>query len=359
MKITLLSAASDIHTLRWANGLAGRGHDLDLISLHPPLQGLDPKVGLHLLPWPPPAGYYLNALRLRRLLRRIKPELVNAHYASGYGTLARLSGFTPTALSVWGSDVFDFPEASPRHRRLVRKNLRAADRVFSTSRIMADQVQRLEPSLAQARLTPFGVDTKRFRPGQGKEPASGRPLVVGTVKKLDHKYGIDVLLQAFAGIGDRSGIRLLIVGQGPQEQSLKELAASLDLEGRVEFSGRVEHDRVPAVLQQMDVFAALSRLDSESFGVSVLEASACGLPVLVSEAGGLPEVVRPGETGLIVPREDVRAAAAALQKLTADEELRQRLGRAGRRFVQKNYDWEHCLDLMEEGYLELIGDGKG
>ena len=357
MKIALLSAACDIHTLRWANGLAGRGHAVDLISLHRIIQGLDPKVRFHQLPFHAPAGYYLNTIRLRKLLRRIQPDLLNAHYASGYGTLARLAGFSPAILSVWGSDVFDFPESSTRRRRLVQKNLRAADRVFSTSRIMAEQVHRLEPTVGKVHLTPFGVDTERFKPRKRSRPRNG-PLVVGTVKKLAPKYGIDILLRAFAAFQAGQDCHLRIAGEGPQEQELKTLARSLGLEGRVQFLGRIEHDRVPEILQQMDVFAALSRLDSESFGVSVLEASACGLPVAVSEAGGLPEVVLPETTGLLVPRDDVPAAAAALERLVRDGELRRRLGAAGRRFVQEHYAWERCLELMEAGYGEVYGSNQ-
>ena len=104
---------------------------------------------------------------------------------------------------------------------------------------------------------------------------------------------------------------------------------------------------MPAWLNRLDIYAAPSRLDSESFGVAVIEASACALPVVVSDVGGLPEVVRDGETGLIVPRDDVPALQAALKRLVLDAALRERLGQGGRAHVEREYEWGHCVDLME------------
>ena len=94
-----------------------------------------------------------------------------------------------------------------------------------------------------------------------------------------------------------------------------------------------------------------------TFGVAVIEAGACALPVVVSDAGGLPEVVRDGETGLVVPREDVPALQAALKRLVLDEALRRRIGRAGREHVAREYAWEVCVDRMMACYeatLELM-----
>jgi len=88
--------------------------------------------------------------------------------------------------------------------------------------------------------------------------------------------------------------------------------------------------------------------------VAVIEAGACGLPVVVSDAGGLPEVVVAGETGLIVPRDDVPALQAALKRLVLDAALRERLGAAGRAHVEREYEWGRCVDLMERCYADTI-----
>jgi L-malate glycosyltransferase len=148
--------------------------------------------------------------------------------------------------------------------------------------------------------------------------------------------------------------RLLIVGDGPQRDELVQLAAQLGITERTRFVGAVAHSDVPHWLHQLDIYAAPSRLDSESFGVAVIEAGACGLPVAVSDAGGLPEVVVDGETGLVVPRDDVPALQAALKRLVLDAALRDRLGAAGRLHVEREYEWGRCVDLMERCYADTI-----
>ena len=101
----------------------------------------------------------------------------------------------------------------------------------------------------------------------------------------------------------------------------------------------------------MDIFATLS--NSEGFGVGVLEASACGLPVVVSDVGGLCEVVRPGETGLVVSPQDPDAAARALDTLVRDPGLRAKMGAAGRAFVLENFQWSKTVDLMVDVYRRV------
>ena len=85
---------------------------------------------------------------------------------------------------------------------------------------------------------------------------------------------------------------------------------------------------------------------AEAFGVAALEAQACGLPVVASNVGGLPEVVRDGETGLLVPPEAPQALAAALMTLIQDPQLRADMGRNGREWVLERYEWRHNVDEM-------------
>ena len=359
MTIALLAAASSVHTVRWANAFAQRGHAVHLITQHPPTAEIDGRVKVHPLPHWSGLGYVLNGGRVRRLLRKIGPDVVNAHYATGYGLLARQAAPFPLVMNVWGSDVFEFPARSAFHRDLVLTNLRKADHLVSTSTFMAAHTRTLGDPLPPITVVPFGVDPDVFHPSD--RPRGSRPAVIGTVKTLAPKYGIDILIRAFAMLvaTEERPVRLRIVGGGPQGTELMRLITALGISDKVDLIGPVPHARVPHELRQMDVFAALSRADSETFGVAVIEASACALPVLVSDAGGLPEVVRDGVTGFVVPREQVAATAARLRELITTPELRHAMGEAGRAHVAANYAWPACVDRQLDVFEKVMANTHG
>jgi glycosyltransferase involved in cell wall biosynthesis len=174
---------------------------------------------------------------------------------------------------------------------------------------------------------------------------------------LETGYGIDNLVQAFAILRRRRlpyGLRLLIVGEGPEHQPLERMAAALGVGSVTEFTGWVPHDRVPEYLRRLSIYVAPS-VHEESFGVAVLEASACGVPVVVSRVGGMPEVVQDGQTGYLVPPGDPIALADALERLVTNPELRRTMGAAGRGFVLQRYAWDATARAVEDLYDTILG----
>jgi len=353
MKVMLLAGANSIHTIKWVNGLASRDVEVHLISVHSIAEELDARVTVHVLPYLAPWGYLTSVFALRRLLERIKPDLLNAHYATGYGLLARLCGFKPLLLSVWGSDVYDYPRKSFLHRALLKGNLKAATALASTSHCMARETAKTFAH-DQVFVTPFGVDENVFTPVQSISTKRG--VVIGTVKTLKDKYGIDTLIEAFAlvcaQVGNTIHLTLEITGGGPDLPKLQSLAQRLGVDEQVIFHGQLPHTRVPEMLNRLDVYVALSRL--ESFGVAILEASACEKPVVVSDADGPAEVTLDGKTGFIVPRNNPAAAAEAILTLVRDPALRLRMGQAGRAHVLAHYTWEKSIDIMLDAYRETV-----
>lgn len=348
MRIALLSAASSVHTVRWVNALAARGHAVALFSLarHRAKPGsISPDVPVYSLP-----GGYLRALPVfRKRLEAFSPDVLNAHYATGYGTLARRAGFSRVLLSVWGSDVYDFPRKSVVHRHIVVRNLRAAAAIASTSERMALRVRALCPGLPRLYITPFGVNTQVFVPG-AQADGDGK-LVFGIVKALELKYGVDVLLRAFALAQPQlSGMdtHLEIYGGGSCGQALERLAVQLGIASRVRFYGAVPHEQVPGILRKLDVFCTPSVSDSESFGVAAVEALSCGVPVIAGAVDGFKEVLRDGQTGFLVPPGDAAALADRMVTLAQNPVLRKQMGAAGRADVQARFEWVDCVSRMEQ-----------
>ena len=350
MKILFIGPEISIHIQKWVDSFK-KDNEVYLITMHPVVDSSWSFYNTIVLKVRNAFGYYLNALEVHRIVKEIKPDVVNVHYASGYGTLARFSRIGRYILNVWGSDVFDFPYESKIKMKIIKKNLIAAEQIASTSEAMKIQTEKLIKPKKEIIVTPFGVDTNVFCP---KEKQDSDNIIIGTVKTLSPIYGIDELIKAYneAYIKGLTNSELLIVGGGPQENDLKALAASLPSGQKIKFLGFVKHDDVPDYLRKFHIYVALSK--SESFGVAVVEAEACGVPVIVSNVGGLPEVVKNKETGFIVQNGDYVAAAEKILFLSANNNLREIMGTNARNFVCSKYSWDVCVDIMKNLFKDFV-----
>jgi glycosyltransferase involved in cell wall biosynthesis len=368
MKILLLADINSPHIEKWATSLSGRGLQIAIFSLSAPKGSWHQHYGIEIFV---PARidsrifssglyrkrkYLLYVGKLKKVIRRFRPDIVHAHYASSYGFLGTLSGFHPFVISVWGSDINFFARTPVLGRFILKFNFSRAERILSTSRAMVPSILRFTNK--EVLITPFGIDTDTFHPAVSSLPVKTE-IMIGTIKSLEEVYGIDDLLHAFARLKERlpsRQLKLMIVGGGSLENDLKTLAGNLGISQDTDFTGQVPYREVPDYLHKLDIYAALSI--SESFGVAVLEASSCGIPVVVSDAGGLPEVVENGKTGFVVPSKDSGKAAEALERLVLSAGLRREMGINGRKRVLEFYKWSECVDKMTEIYSRVYGEHK-
>lgn len=367
MRILLLADLLSTHTIKWACALADKDLEIGVFGLvdtqpeiyqdYPDISlfsaGMSTETVRRALGTPTKLRYLQALPRLKAAIQQFQPDILHAHFATSYGLLGVLSNFHPFILSVWGSDIFNFPHRSLLHKWLLQFNLNHADKILSTSYIMATETQKYTSKKIE--VTPFGVDIKVFKPEQVDSLFAKDDLIIGTVKALEEIYGIEYLIKAFKILKEKYSnlpLKLLIIGTGSQETYLRKLVRDLTLETDVIFTGHVNHSQIPIYFNMMHVFVALSK--SESFGVAAIEAAACGKPVVVSNVGGLPEVVDNEVTGFVVPPANPIAAAEAIGKLVADEKLREQMGIAGRAKVQKLYNWSDNVNHMISIYQNIL-----
>lgn len=350
MKIAIVSAASSIHTVKWVRALIGRGHEVRLFSLlrHPLAKGNEDVPVCYLgkgKAW----DYTFAAKELGKKLTAFSPDVINVHYASGYGSMVRYTGLHPVVLSVWGSDVYDFPEKSFFHRRIIEKNLHFADVVASTSYVMAKHVKDRLGYKNEIVITPFGVDTSLFTPSRKED---GDPFTVGIIKALEPKYGVDYLVDGFAKfltyLPSQQSARLLIYGKGSCREALASKIEGLGLDECIKLMGHLPNEQIPGAIGGMDVCCLPSIL--ESFGVAAVEAMACSVPVITSDVDGFLETMEDGVTGFIIPKANSDAIAEKLFLLYKNEELRRQMGEAGRQRVLRLYDFSENVKDMEGAY---------
>jgi glycosyltransferase involved in cell wall biosynthesis len=166
---------------------------------------------------------------------------------------------------------------------------------------------------------------------------TGADKLVGFVARLYDYKGHRETLRAFARVARAlPRVKLVMVGDGPLRHVLPELARELGLGDQVLFTGHRKD--VPALLGAFDLFVHPSR--DEPFGLAILEAQAAGLPVVAFAEGGIPEIVRSGETGLLVPPDDEAALGRAIQELIADDGARARMAECARTLAQERFATE-------------------
>ena len=352
MRICMVGNATAVHLQRWATAYRDAGHTVSVVSIRSAIiPGIDVQT-VAVGPINTPIRFWtlLSYVRLaasvRRLVRSCFPDVVNPHFVTTSGTLARIAGVHPIVLTAWGSDVIP---ADGERNGFVAGTLNGwavagADGVTAASDYLAGWIGQASPGTL-VDIVPFGVDTTRFRP-RSRTERTGEPFTVGVVKSLEARYGIDVAIRAMERVVRAvPDARLVIAGGGTEEANLRALVANLDLDAHVSFVGRIPHDDVPTLMDTFDVLVNPTVVP-ESFGVVILEGSAMELPIVATDVGGVPDVCVRDTTGILVPPRDPVALANAIVDLASNPELRGSMGAAGRSFVNERFDWSTSVETM-------------
>jgi glycosyltransferase involved in cell wall biosynthesis len=231
--------------------------------------------------------------------------------------------------------------ARPLARFLSRRTLIRADAITVESEVNAPGGN---PNIV---VIPPGIDVNQFSPRFGGQPVTGRIIAVGS---LLARKGYDVLIRAVATVvRTNPSAHLLLVGSGPQEQSLRLLASQLGISGAITFSGNVPRADLLGLLHSAEIFCHPARWDT--FPLSPLEAMASGLPTLVSSAGALPEIV--GGSGIVHTVGDDAELARHLVEVLSYPTRRRDLGAAARARVVQHFTWQRMCDSYLELYQRL------
>jgi len=364
MKILFLSDANSVHTLKWVESLQKHGLNILVLSLFKPtddvvlkyqnwgipLVSADLQSKIRNLRTPNLSKLnYFSALKLlKKTIDIFKPDLLHAHYASSYGILGYLSKFKPFILSVWGSDIYDFPQKNMFNNWILRKVIHSANTVCSTSKAMKTVVET-QFDRFDLKVIPFGIDTNLFIPAL----ESPHHFTVGTIKSIEDHNGIDCLLDAANILLSKyhnTHIRFLIVGQGTLLEEMKQKAINLGLDNYIKFTGYIPFENIVQYHQKLSVFISVSL--RESFGVSVLEAAACGVPAITSNVGGLTEVNKNNYTGYVIPPDNPERLANSIFKLFKDKSLKDQMGKNARDRVAKQFNWNKNVSQMINLYKE-------
>ena len=352
MKICFLAPSNNYHTRKWCEWFLSHGYEIVVISLTDgSIDGV--KVYNLLDEFDPNSSdfkklkYFSAINKIKKIIRTEQPDTISVHYASSYGLLAALAGSKDLKLSVWGSDIFEFPKRSPIHKALLKYALSRASIVLSTSEYMAKETKKYTKK--DVVVTPFGVDMDLFDPNKRTRMKDDDTFVIGTVKSLKPVYGIDHLIRA-VGVIKREHpnlkLELRIAGDGPSEKEYMELAQAVGLGKTIKWLGFISQDQAAKEWADMDLGVIYS--NEESFGVSAIEAQACGTPLVISDAPGLIETTRPSKSSIVVERGQEEKLAEVIAGLISNKKKLNDMGKNGREYVKDRYEINKCFFYIEK-----------
>jgi colanic acid/amylovoran biosynthesis glycosyltransferase len=305
--------------------------------------------------------------RFRASAATLEPALIHAHFGwAGRDALplAKALGI-PLIVTFHASDVLvasqfrrrERPGAiARRERHRYSKLFSSVPRVIAVSEFMAARVRGLGFD-GRIDIVPAGVRLEQF---DYRDPTSEGPLRIAFVGRQVPRKGLDVLIEALALVlREHPDVTLRAIGDGPSAAENAALAQRLEIAGNVEFLGARPADDVRRLLSDSDMFVMCSRTmpngEAEGSPVATKEALAVGLAVVATDNGGTGETLPPEQRSELVPEEDPGALARRICALLDARETWPQRARAGREFVEREFDWSTLAARTTQIYAELCG----
>lgn len=355
MRILYLGTAENEHLRRWVEAAVARGHEAHVATFEPPASMDGWSAVIH-----PLHGdrsrliRYLGALAdVRDLARRLRPDLLHAHFLTGYGYLAPWIGVRPWALTVWGTDILRNPDRSRADAWLSIRALRSADLVIGDSGDAVARAEMLGARPHSSVVVPWGVELDLFQRVEERRAAIldrwGLPRdaqVLLSARSLAEPFYrvadvVDASLQIMAV---RSRVHLVVAGEGRLAGDLKQAVAGHVAADRVRWVGQVDRPTLAGLMGVAEAYLSVPTHDATS--VALLEAMAAGAPVIASDLPSNREWVGDG-AGRIVPAGDSAALAHAILAVLDDPTGAQRAADEAQARVAQHAGVERCQDRLD------------
>jgi glycosyltransferase involved in cell wall biosynthesis len=324
---------------------------------------------------------------LKRVIRQVKPDLIQAGPLQRAAFLAALTGFRPLLSMSWGYDLLVDANQNAAWRWATRFTLKHSDAMVGdcqTIRQLAIAHGMLEERIV---TFPWGIDLEHFAPpspppqentgfhsgirshlGEGENNDAPAPFVILSTRGWEPIYGVELIARAFVTAARQCPeLKLIMLGNGSLAPMLHRIFAKGNVEEQVMFPGQVKYSELPRYYQMADLYVSASHSDGSS--ISLLEAMACGRPVLVSDIPGnrewvtpyapqhikisaspLPSTLEEGDVGWLFPDGDGDALAQAILNAVEQRRSLPEMGRRARALAEQRADWNKNFPNLFKAY---------
>lgn len=370
MKICFLADAANIHTVRWAKYLVNKGLEVHLISLKPPNDDEIKKLNCYILKdrIPIPFIKTINyTIQVKKLLGKISPDVLHAHYLANYGVIGAFTNFHPFLISIWGSDVLVAPNSSKILKYMESYALRKSDVITTIPEFMKDYILKVfEVSENKIVRIPWGIDLELFKRGYEKEVKrlkgnllikNNSPVILSNRAITPH-YNIEKIVDAIPYIIKRHPdvIFIFTKGNGTSEYTNKIKTKVTDL-GVTENTRFIEKMVLP---QEMAIYlnisdAIISIPKTDQFASSIMEGMACGVIPIVGNLEVYKQYLIDRENAFFVNGEDPLEISKRVIYCIEHRELKENFYQINREIIEKYENWNINANKMTELYIKLGG----
>jgi len=286
-----------------------------------------------------------------KICRQERIDILHVHWPFPHGLMALFPAWLGgvKVVSSCHSAEFALAAKSRFSTSLLALSLRKSDVITANSTHTANLVAAVSQRAAE--IIPWGATIKLE--SSEKPRAQAVPLLLFSGRLIERK-GVNFLLRAMPAILARCPVRLVITGDGHYRREWEDLAGELGLNGAVTFAGFVSNEELGALFRSCSVYVhpAIydSRGDTEGLGVVLVEALSNRKPVVASNVGGIVDVIKDGETGLLVPEKDPEAIAQSVLRLLENPKYAEQLGEQGCAYAMDYFNWDRIMDRYEDIY---------
>jgi len=341
----------------------GKGYDVHLITFTPePIKG----VKIHGLRYFGKIAYPLRIWKIKKMVKKIDPDILHAHYISHYGVYGALTSFHPFIISVWGSDVLRTPKESRIRRYRVSYALKKADCVTTTAEFMKEYLVKNfgSPENKIVRI-PWGIDLRIFHRGYEKEVRTvkrtlgikgGAPVIL-SIRHMAPQYEIESIIDTIPYVlkshPDATFVFIRGYGSSEFENKMKLKAQKLGISSSIRFISKIITPKEMVIyLNMADVCISIPKYGQ--FGASILEGMICESIPVVSDISVHREILVNGENAFLVNPDDSRHIAEMILYCVEHPEIKEQFYKRNKNIIEQRWDWNKNARKMAELYEKLV-----
>jgi glycosyltransferase involved in cell wall biosynthesis len=363
MKICFIGALDVIHLRRLMNHMANQGHDVHVISYtthakqdvghaNIKVHKIEPKYNIfskHL----PKKAHYIKTMQVRKIVKEIKPDIIHGHFLTDYGLYTIFGGNARKIIHLTGSDVYLNWKTSRLQKIFDQYVLKKVDVIISPSNHTASKLMDyfdVDPS--KVVIFPEGIDPNIFNLDVKPCLIDTNNYTVISTRRHYPVYNIKLLIESIPYVLEEvQNVKFIILGDGPENEKLRDLSAKIGVKDNIMFVGSVDHHDIPKWLTSSNIYVSTTL--SDSLGLSNLEAMACGVFPIVTDIPAVREYILDGENGYIIPFDEPRVLANKIINALRDPGFLASARDKNLDLINSRFTYDKNVKVVEETYLLL------